>query len=158
MRTVAALFVFIAVWVALSPQAASAQAQMHPPVRLMCADYNGEAPDYYRSIPRKSPVRCLISRENWVHAQQLAFVSATPSGFGQPYARARVTVTGNGGFRASGTVTAYRRRPDCDGEYWVYTRIKLRLDGEKPISHVWRPDTCSTQASPDTSVASSDPG
>ena len=102
--------------------------------------------------------RRSADRRDRLAPQQLAFVSATWSGFGQPYARARVTVTGNGGFRASGTVTAYRRLPDCHREYWVYTRITLRLDGEKPTSHVWRPDTCSTQASPDTSGASSDPG
>ena len=80
MPTAAALLVLMAVWVALLPQAASAQAQTHPPVRLMCADYNGEAPDYYRSIPRKSPVR----RRVLARAVQEANTALAESGGGEP--------------------------------------------------------------------------
>src|SRR5215207_274618 len=90
--------------------AGSVPAEAHPPVRLMCADWKGEAPDYFRSIPRRAPRQCTIAHEDWASYQMLNFINARWRDFGRPYAKATVTVTGNMNYRAPGVVTAYRRR------------------------------------------------
>jgi hypothetical protein len=41
------------------------------------------------------------------------------------HAKSRASIALDNGTRTRGTVTAYRRRLDCTGRLWVYTRLRL---------------------------------
>jgi hypothetical protein len=46
------------------------------------------------------------------------------------------------GFRARARIKAYRLRPDCTGDYRVYTRVALLPKGKRRKTVVLKPDTC----------------
>jgi hypothetical protein len=111
------------------------------PVRLLCNRFVGRRGRNvaYRAT---SPRRCSVWRADWAHYQALTFVKARWSGWGNSTARARVTLTGNSGYRAPGRIKAYRLHPDCTGRYRVYTRVKLASGGDVKRTVVFKPDTC----------------
>jgi hypothetical protein len=111
------------------------------PVRLLCnkfSDRRGRNVAYNTKAPR----RCAVWRANWAHYQALTFIQAKWTGWGQPTARARVTITGNSGYRERARIKAYRLRRDCAGDYRVYTRIALLPSGKRKRALVFKPDTC----------------
>jgi hypothetical protein len=111
------------------------------PVRLLCNKFVGSRGRNvaYRT---KRPRRCAVWRAHWAHYQALTFIKARWTGWGRSTARARVTLTGNSGFRARGRIKAYRLRQDCTGRFRVYTRVKLLRGGVVKRPLVFRPDTC----------------
>jgi hypothetical protein len=111
------------------------------PVRLLCNKFVGRRGRNvaYRTT---SPRRCAVWRADWAHYQALTFVKAHWSAWGSSTARARVTLTGNSGYRAPGRIKAYRLHSDCTGRYRVYTRVRLASGGDVKRTVVFKPDTC----------------
>jgi hypothetical protein len=109
-----------------------AQADARPPVRLMCASWEGG----FHWVARLAPRRCEVPLTAPV---KLALKSW--QNWGKPYAKARATVTFDDGSRARGMVTVYRRRPDCTDEIWVYTRLRVQTRGYTFTAQM---GTCST--------------
>jgi hypothetical protein len=137
-----ALASIVAAAVLLAPGAAPA-ATASQPAWLLCNKFSGPSGDNvaYRTA---RPKGCAIWRAGWAHYQALTFIKAHWTGWGKRAAHARVTLTGNGGYRTPGRITVYRLRPDCAGNGRVYTRVKLLAGGSVVKAQVFRPDTCTS--------------
>ena len=123
-------------------QKTTSSSQSRPkPVRLVCNKFVGRRGRNVAYRTRR-PTRCAVWRANWAHYQALTFIRAHWKFWGQSTVRARITITGNSGYRAHARITAYRLRRDCTGRYRVYTRVKLLRGSAVRRSHVYRPDIC----------------
>jgi hypothetical protein len=112
MRRLLAAVALVVIATTLPP----ARAQARPPVRLMCAVWTGG----FHLVPRLRPKQCEIPVEAPVKLSAMVWRD-----WGKPYAKSRASIALDDGSRTRGTVTAYRRRPDCTGRLWIYTRLRL---------------------------------
>jgi hypothetical protein len=93
----------------------------------MCAAWTGG----FHLVPRLRPKQCEIAVEAPVKLSAMAW-----SEWGKPYAKSRASITLDDGTRTRGTVAAYRRRLDCTGKLWVYTRLRVnapQFTGRLPV-------------------------